>query len=413
MQDGHGTAGAGERSTSHSLSEPTSSIVIRIASCRSPSWRSRRVSRSISRSSAPQRCGCTTSPPVTTACCTYGSKSIGPPCCNGARRFSSGSAPANRHRETLTWLRSRQGLLATRPPTTRSPTTTPSSEGNQPGGPGAGAHECAHRRVRGRFQPHVGVVGNPALDYTIPCTVQVTQFGGGASWGLGGGKLNVTLNPGGGGVTMLRYLLVSEMTEQFMREQGRGWYGTNTEGSEGEGLSRFLAARFLAINGLGYPPPGFANSNIWMSSARNDYVNNINTTDDGPDAITGCALLFIYYLFSQLGYTINQIVAAGAPTLGGIYNKLTGDPGDPFPYFKALVDSAYPGTSTIPGPDLDNPFPLAMPLQVWTWDGWGGERSTSRSLSGAAFSTAIRTSRCRSASWAVSRSTTPSSARRP
>jgi hypothetical protein len=216
-----------------------------------------------------------------------------------------------------------------------------------------------------------GWFGNPALDYKIPCTVQVTQNGGGASWGLGGGNLGVTLNPGGGDVTMCRYLLVAEMTEQFMREQGRGWYGTNTEGSEGEGLSRFLAARFLAINGLGLPPAGFDNSNAWMNSPRNDFVNNINKTDDGPDAITGCSLLFIYYLFSQLGYTVDQIVAAGAPTLAGVYNNLTHDPGDPFPYFKALVDSAYPGTSTIAGPDLDNPFPLAMPLQVWTWDGWG------------------------------------------
>ena len=59
----------------------------------------------------------------------------------------------------------------------------------------------------------------------------------------------MTLNPGGGGVTMCRYLLVSEITEQFMREQGRGWYGTNTEGSEGEGLSRFLAARLLGTTG--------------------------------------------------------------------------------------------------------------------------------------------------------------------
>src|SRR5271165_1019948 len=242
---------------------------------------------------------------------------------------------------------------------------------SNPTGPEPARTNALIAACEGDFNLMSGWFGNPALDYTTPCSVQVTQFGGGASWGLGGGKLSVTLNPGGAGVTMLRYLLVSEMTEQFMREQGLGWYGTNTEGSEGERLSRFLAAQCLAINGLGYPPPGFANSNIWMSSARNDFVNNINKTDDGPDAITGCSLLFIYYLFSQLGYTINQIVGAGAPTLAGVYNKLTGDPGDPFPYFKALVDSAYPGTSTIPGPDLDNPFPLAMPLQVWTWDGWG------------------------------------------
>lgn len=223
----------------------------------------------------------------------------------------------------------------------------------------------------GDFNWMSGLFGNPPLDYGIPCTVQVTQNSGGAGWSLGAGKLTVTLNPGNGDANMCRYLLVAEVTEQFMREQGLGWYGTGTEGSQGEGLSRFLGARLLRNNGLGFPPAGFDNSNLWMNSPRADWVNNINKTDDGPDAITGCSLLFIYYLFSQLGYTVNQIVAAGAPTLAGVYKNLTGDGGDPFPYFKALVDSAYPGTSTIPGPDLDNPFPIAKPLQVWTWDGWG------------------------------------------
>lgn len=213
--------------------------------------------------------------------------------------------------------------------------------------------------------------GNPALDYNIPCRVQVTQNGGGASWSLGGGNLSVTLNPATAGTTMCRYLLVAEITEQFMREQRLGWYGSGTEGSNGEGLSRFLSARMLANNGLGLPPAGFDNSNRWMNSTRDDFVNNINATDDGPDAITGCSLLFIYYLFSQLGYTEAQIVAAGARTPAGVYNKLTGDAGDPFPFFKSLVGSAFPGTQTIPGPNLDNPFPIARPLQVWTWDGWG------------------------------------------
>src|SRR5262249_49590591 len=111
--------------------------------------------------------------------------------------------------------------------------------------------------------------------------------------------------------------------------------------------------------------------NLWMNSPRNDYVNNINKTDDGPDAITGCALLFLYYLFSQLGRTENQIVAAGAPTLGGVYNNLTGDEGDPFPYFKALVRSAYPGRSPLPAPNPDNPSPPPRPLKLWTGAGGG------------------------------------------
>jgi hypothetical protein len=145
-----------------------------------------------------------------------------------------------------------------------------------------------------------------------------------------------------------------------MRAQGRGWFGQNTEGSAGEGLSRFLAAQFLAVNGLGAPRADFANSNAWLSSSRADYVNMINPTDDGPDAITGCSLLFIYYLFSQLGFGVNAIVAAGASTLGGVYRNLTGKTDNPFPFFKMLLDKAFPGTATITTGNLDDPFPLSQ-----------------------------------------------------
>ena len=216
----------------------------------------------------------------------------------------------------------------------------------------------------GDFNLMSGWFGNIAVDFNLPAAVNVTQNSGGAAWGLGGGNLTVTINPGAGVVSFVRYLLVSEIVEQFMRAQGLGWYGSGTEGSEGEGLSRFLAARFLAANGFGNPPAGFANSNSWLSSTRADFVNNINLTDDGPDAITGCSLLFIYYLFSQLGFSINQIVAAGAPTLGGVYRNLTGDSGDPFPFFKQLMDTALPGTSTITTGNLDDPFPVGM-LAFW------------------------------------------------
>ena len=243
---------------------------------------------------------------------------------------------------------------------------------SNPSGPEPARTNALIQVCEGDFNWLSGLFGNPSIDYRTPCTVQITPSGGGASWSLGGGNLSVTLNPGSNGnVTMLRYLLVSEMSEQFMREQGKGWYGANTEGSNGEGLSRFLAARILANNGLGFPPAGFDNSNAWMNSPRNDYVNNINASDDGPDAITGCSLLFIYYLFSQLGYGESQIVQGGARTPAGVYNNLTFDGGDPFPFFKMLVGSAYPGKITIPGSNLYNPFPIARPLQIWTWDGWG------------------------------------------
>ena len=53
-------------------------------------------------------------------------------------------------------------------------------------------------------------------------------------------------------------------------------------------------------------------------------------------------------------------VAAGASTLGGVYRNLTGDTADPFPFFKQLMDTAFPGTSTITSDNLDNPFPLGI-----------------------------------------------------
>jgi hypothetical protein len=36
--------------------------------------------------------------------------------------------------------------------------------------------------------------------------------------------------------------------------------------------------------------------------------------------------------------------------------------GDPFPRFKQILDSRYPGTTTIPGPNPDNPFPIIDPV---------------------------------------------------
>jgi hypothetical protein len=118
-----------------------------------------------------------------------------------------------------------------------------------------------------------------------------------------------------------------------------------------------------------------------MMSPRADFVNNVDVYDHGIDAKTGCAILFIYYLHSQLGYSINQIVAAAAPELAGVYQNLTGDPNDPFPDFKGLLDYHFPGTTGIPGPNPDNPFPLSLPPQrpkiphleidMWNWVSWG------------------------------------------
>jgi len=194
-----------------------------------------------------------------------------------------------------------------------------------------------------------------ALTVGIPVTVQIAPGGyAQAGWGP-----PITLVPGNGSsIDVVRYLLVSEVTEMFMLAQNKGWFGAGNEGSAGEGLSRFLAGQFLIASGLGVTEPGFALANSWMSTPRADYVNNIDVADHGIDAKTGCAILFIYYLHTQLGYGIKSIIAAAASELSAVHKNLTGDPGDPFPPFKDLMDTYFPGTTIIPGSNPDNPFPL-------------------------------------------------------
>ena len=128
-------------------------------------------------------------------------------------------------------------------------------------------------------------------------------------------------------------------------------------------MSIFLASQFLVQNGLlGLGTEiNYAEAANWLNSTRQDYINNA-PDDTSTHEIRGCTVLFIYYLFHQLGFSINQIVAAGAPTLAGVYNKLTGDPGDPFPFFKRLLDFKFPSQSgnAISGPNKDDPWPIGI-----------------------------------------------------
>ncbi|MDA1764240.1 hypothetical protein PDK32_28895, partial [Bacillus cereus] len=222
--------------------------------------------------------------------------------------------------------------------------------------------------------------GNIPPSFTTPLTVQISPGTyASACWG---GSTNpsspcfnmpestISLTPGNGStLDVVRYLLVSEVTEMFMSSQKKGWYGgkfdpSGNEGSAGEALSRFLATQFLIIKGLGTKEPGFDLANSWLkSTTRTDYVNHVDFRDANIDEKTGCAILFIYYLYAQLGYDINHIIAAGpfsSGELSEVYHNLTGEAIDPFPSFKKLLDHAFPGTSTIPesSSNPDNPFPL-------------------------------------------------------
>jgi hypothetical protein len=241
-----------------------------------------------------------------------------------------------------------------------------------PGGPEPSRTNAVLAASEGDFNLMSAWFGGVRLDVDTPITVNIippTLPGActtpGACWSKSNRSLTVTVsdpNLNTINANIVRYLIVMEMVEQFERAQNLGWFGSGTEGSEGEGLSRFLGGQFLAVNGIGSPPgnppSNYLNSNLWMQTARADNVTQTQGTDDGPDAVTGCALLFIYYLSSELGFDINAIIAAGSNTLGGVYKNLTNDTSSPFLAFKQILDTAFPGTKTITSGNLDNPFPL-------------------------------------------------------
>jgi hypothetical protein len=85
-----------------------------------------------------------------------------------------------------------------------------------------------------------------------------------------------------------------------------------------------------------------------------------NPDDNNPDAVTGCATLFLFFLHDQCGFSINDIINNGADTLAKVFSNLTGTTSsNAFPSFKSLVDSHYPVDGTQYSPPDDNIFPVS------------------------------------------------------
>jgi hypothetical protein len=252
------------------------------------------------------------------------------------------------------------------------------------------------------------------ITQTLPMPVYVTALGNANSWSASWSPL--TLNPGARPASFLRCMMVAEVSEMLMLSQHKGWgfsEGFGNEESCGEGLSLFLTTQFQLANGLA--GSGLINNdapNAWLNSslptsnsnstryydqtstshgydygARVDYVNSIlGWAGNGPG--TGCSILFIYYLYHQLGFSIPQIIASapgldsnGNPIDGaclrGVYQNLTGDTSDPFPYFAALLATAYPPDQvasipgSLPGPNTDDPWPLGSLSFLGAKNDWG------------------------------------------
>ena len=258
--------------------------------------------------------------------------------------------------------------------------------------------------------------GNISLPLGAPIVVQIANStGGGATTYavdvplIGSNTVTVTtklgaLKPGGTSVVYLRFLLIAEVTEIFMLMQSNGWRQgyQNNEGSCGEGLSRFLAQQFLLINQFSLGSggallfSGLETSHLWLNSPRNDYVNHVSRTDNAPDPLTGCALLFIYYLNAQLGFGIEEIVANGASELSGVYTNLTDDFADPFPFFLKLMNAVFPPTwpngpaISIPGSNPENPFPIVQQMHITCIDKPSRTSTTDHILSVGGFNKTLQ-----------------------
>jgi hypothetical protein len=147
--------------------------------------------------------------------------------------------------------------------------------------------------------------------------------------------------------TYSEVLNIMEFVEVFESVHRKGW---NCGSSNGEALSRVLATE-------AHPPVlvGFATAKDWLNSTRRNYVDHTLDSDTSSIA-TGCSALFLNWLHHQLRHPWQEIVAAGAPTLGRTYTTLTGK-ADGFSRFKALIDSHFPA-GRHSGLTTDNPFPL-------------------------------------------------------
>jgi hypothetical protein len=115
---------------------------------------------------------------------------------------------------------------------------------------------------------------------------------------------------------LMRLLVVAEVVEVFAVVQNAGWW---PGASNGEALSRVLATELYPAR-LGM----YATAQAWLADKnRHDWLTKSEQTDVDSVA-TGCGTVFLNFLRYQLGFTWEQIVRYGAPTLAQTYQNLPG-----------------------------------------------------------------------------------------
>lgn len=206
--------------------------------------------------------------------------------------------------------------------------------------------------------------GDPYIDdHRIAVeVVDLVKNRGGANNDSSGGTVHSfftirvgAINSSGGPITddFARFLFVAELAEVLMIA-----YDWVPNDSRGEALSRVMAEEL-------YPSRGYAEGGApwvtgWLATNPRDFgfLGTPEPTDLNSLSY-GIGILYINYLRSQLGFSLESICQAGGTQLVDAYRQLTGQPGaDGVSDFRDLLERFYP--SGAPFTILtNNPFPLS------------------------------------------------------
>ncbi len=191
----------------------------------------------------------------------------------------------------------------------------------------------------------------------LPFAIHIVPGANGASHpSCASTDISIQANSGPGvDIPFMRQLVIAEEDEVFEASIGRGW---SCSSSNGEGLSRVLANALYP----GAEPSDFVSAPTWLDSNRPNWVDNTEPTDQDYTSI-GCSVLFLNWLRYQLHFSWQEIVLAGASTLGQTYSNLTGRT-DGWTQFTSLLQAHFPQGSPS-GLTTDNPFPLLSPTSSW------------------------------------------------
>jgi hypothetical protein len=169
---------------------------------------------------------------------------------------------------------------------------------------------------------------------------------------------------------IVRMLFVAEVVEVFMNYNAQnGNVAWDPSDSAGEGLSQlcsiervhaghYLYYQSFVDSWLQWPPMPcpFKKPPPLPTTPRKDWITKSEPTDKDCYSF-GCALLFLYYLKSQLNKSIPEIIQKAGKTLEATYTNLTGQTGG-FAALSNLLNQFMPIGNTPLLKTSDDPFPF-------------------------------------------------------